>query len=46
MLVEKRFRVGDATLNYAEGAGGNPPMVLTHGLTDRWQYYLPIHPVA
>jgi pimeloyl-ACP methyl ester carboxylesterase len=44
MLVEKRFRVGDATLNYAEGVGGNPPIVLTHGLTDRWQYYLPIMP--
>ncbi len=45
MLVEKRYRVGEATLNYAEGSAGNPPMVLTHGLTDRWQYYLPILPV-
>lgn len=44
MLVEKRFRVGEATLNYAEGPEGGPPMVLTHGLTDRWQYYLPIMP--
>ena len=44
MLVEKKYRVGEATLNYAEGPESGPPMVLTHGLTDRWQYYLPIMP--
>jgi pimeloyl-ACP methyl ester carboxylesterase len=44
MLEEKRFRVGEAMLNYAEGPESGPPMVLTHGLTDRWQYYLPIMP--
>ena len=44
MLVEKKYRVGEATLNYAEGPEAGPPMVLTHGLTDRWQYYLPILP--
>jgi len=44
MLVEKRFRVGEATLNYAEGLESGPAMLLTHGLTDRWQYYLPIMP--
>jgi pimeloyl-ACP methyl ester carboxylesterase len=44
MLVEKRFRVGEATLNYAEGPSGGSPIVLMHGLTDRWQYYLPVMP--
>ncbi|MFA5868507.1 MAG: alpha/beta hydrolase [Candidatus Bathyarchaeia archaeon] len=44
MLVERSFKAGEATLNYAEGPDSGPPMVLTHGLTDRWQYYLPIMP--
>ncbi len=44
MLVERSFEAGEATLNYAEGPDSGPPMVLTHGLTDRWQYYLPILP--
>ncbi len=36
MLVERSFEAGEATLNYAEGPDSGPPMVLTHGLTDRW----------
>jgi pimeloyl-ACP methyl ester carboxylesterase len=44
MLFEKRYRVDEVALNYAEGPDAGPPMVLTHGLTDRWQYYLPIMP--
>ena len=44
MLVEKRYRVGEATLNYAEGPDSGTILVLTHGLTDRWQYYLPVMP--
>jgi len=44
MLVEKRFRAREAVLNYAEGPESGPPMLLIHGLTDRWQYYLPILP--
>lgn len=44
MIIEKRYKVGEATLNYAEGVKAGPPLVLTHGLTDRWQYYLPIIP--
>jgi pimeloyl-ACP methyl ester carboxylesterase len=44
MIVEKKFRAGEATLNYAEGSDSGPPLLLTHGLTDRWQYYLPIMP--
>jgi len=44
MLVEKKYRVGESVLNYADGPVAGPPLVLTHGLTDRWQYYLPIMP--
>lgn len=44
MIIEKRYKAGEATLNYAEGVKAGPPFVLTHGLTDRWQYYLPIMP--
>ena len=44
MIVEKTYKVGEAALNYAEGDRAGPPLVLTHGLTDRWQYYLPIMP--
>jgi len=44
MITEKRYEVSEATLNYAEGNKTGSPLVLTHGLTDRWQYYLPILP--
>jgi pimeloyl-ACP methyl ester carboxylesterase len=44
MLFEKKCRVGEANLNYAEGVKAGPPLLLIHGLTDRWQYYLPIIP--
>jgi pimeloyl-ACP methyl ester carboxylesterase len=44
LLVEKKFDTGEAVLNYAEGPDSGPPLVLLHGLTDRWQYFLPIIP--
>ena len=44
MLVEKSFDTGEVVLNYAEGPGNGPPIVCLHGLTDRWQYFLPILP--
>ena len=44
MITEKSYNVGKLVLNYAEGVKAGPPLVLTHGLTDRWQYYLPIIP--
>lgn len=43
-LEEKRYDTGGAVLNYAEGPDSGPPLVLLHGLTDRWQYFLPIIP--
>lgn len=44
MLDEKMFHAGEATLNYAEGHHSGPPLIFLHGLTDRWQYFLPIIP--
>jgi pimeloyl-ACP methyl ester carboxylesterase len=44
MLVEKSFDTGEAVLNYAEGPESGPPLLCLHGLTDRWQYFLPILP--
>ena len=44
MFVEKKYKAGEATLNYLEGPKSGPPLVLTHGLTDSWQYYVPILP--
>jgi pimeloyl-ACP methyl ester carboxylesterase len=44
MFIEKKYKGKEATINYAEGPKSGPPMILTHGLTDKWQYYLPILP--
>ena len=44
MLVEKSFDTGEVVLNYAEGPDNGPPLLCLHGLTDRWQYFLPILP--
>ncbi len=44
LLKEKKFDTREATLNYAQGPDSGPPLVLLHGLTDRWQYFLPIIP--
>src|SRR4030067_1162142 len=42
MLVEKKFNTGEAILNYAEGPDAGPPLVFLHGLSDRWQFFLPV----
>jgi pimeloyl-ACP methyl ester carboxylesterase len=44
LLRETKIDLGDTILNYAEGPDQGPPLVLLHGLTDRWQYFLPIIP--
>ncbi len=44
LLEEKKYDNGEAVLNYAEGPDSGPPLVLLHGLSDRWQYFLPIIP--
>ena len=44
LLEEKKHDTGGAVLNYVEGPDSGLPLVLLHGLTDRWQYFLPIIP--
>ncbi len=43
-MQEKSFNAGPLTLNYAEGPAAGPPLVLLHGITQRWQSFLPIIP--
>lgn len=38
---EKTFDTGEILLNYAEGGRPGTPLVLLHGLTGRWQNWLP-----
>ena len=42
MLKEKRYSRGEVKLNFAEGPNTGPPLLLLHGLTDRWQFFQPI----
>ena len=44
MLIEQAFSSGPVTLNYAATAEPGPPLVLLHGLTTRWQAWLPLMP--
>lgn len=44
MLTETTFNTGQITLNVASADGNEPILVLIHGLTGRWQGYLPIIP--
>jgi len=44
LLEERKHDTGEAVINYAEGPDSGSPLVLLHGLTDRWQYFLPIIP--
>ncbi len=43
-LSERTFETGKVALNYAEGPESGPPLVLLHGVTRRWQDFLPIIP--
>ncbi len=42
MLKEKTFKASKASINYAEGPKSGPPLILLHGLSGRWQSFLPI----
>lgn len=44
MIKEHTFDAGVVAINYAEGPSSGDPLVLLHGLSLRWQYYLPIIP--
>lgn len=44
MLTEKSFDTGSVKLNYIEGPASGLPLVLLHGMTLRWQSFLPVIP--
>jgi len=44
MLVERQFDTGTVVLNYAESESGRPPLVLLHGMSLWWKYFLPVLP--
>jgi pimeloyl-ACP methyl ester carboxylesterase len=44
MLKEKNFRVGAVDINYAEGPNNGSPLLLLHGITQRWQAFIQIFP--
>ncbi len=44
MLKEQLFKAGPVAINYAEGPDNGPPLVLLHGITSRWQTFLPLLP--
>ena len=44
MIEVKKYTHGDVTLNYAETLNEGPPILFLHGLSDRWQFFLPLLP--
>ena len=44
MLQEKKVNLDSVVLNYVEGPPSGPPVLLLHGIPDRWQEFLPIIP--
>lgn len=44
MLKEDVFRLGNISLNVAQGPKSGPPLLLIHGGGNRWQEFLPILP--
>ncbi|MEX0763286.1 MAG: alpha/beta hydrolase [Dehalococcoidia bacterium] len=43
-LKEASFNASKVNVNYAEGPDNGPPMVLIHGLSGRWQNWMPVIP--
>ncbi|MCI0353494.1 MAG: alpha/beta hydrolase [Acidobacteria bacterium] len=43
-LREASFDTGAVKLNYVEGPETGPPLVLMHGICNRWQSFLPLIP--
>lgn len=44
MLTQKTFQGSVVALNYREGPASGPALLLLHGLTQRWQAFLPLIP--
>jgi len=45
MFTEHMFDADGLALNYASGPATGPPLLLLHGITRRWQDYVPLLPV-
>ncbi len=44
MLAEKSFTAKNISINYVEGPHSGQPVVMLHGVTNRWQDWLPVLP--
>jgi pimeloyl-ACP methyl ester carboxylesterase len=44
MLTQKSFQIGTVALNYVEGPDAGAPLLLLHGITQRWQEFIQIIP--
>jgi pimeloyl-ACP methyl ester carboxylesterase len=44
MLTTKSFQNGTVALNYVEGPASGPPLLLLHGITQRWQEFIQVIP--
>lgn len=44
MFAESTFQLGSQTLNVAKGPPSGPPLVMLHGVTRKWQTFLPLVP--
>ena len=45
MLTERSFDTGTVRIAYAESAASGPVLLVMHGVTSRWQDWLPVLPV-
>jgi pimeloyl-ACP methyl ester carboxylesterase len=45
VLTERSFETGTGSIAYAETADAGPLLLLLHGVTSRWQDWLPVVPV-
>jgi hypothetical protein len=44
MLTEESTSKNDPSLNYVKDPKAGPLVMFLHGLTDRWQFFVPIMP--
>ncbi len=45
LLAEKTFDADGMSLNYVEGPPGGQPVVMLHGVTNRWHNFMPVLPL-